>query len=213
MNEHLAWNRGRRIELAASALKKNGFDVRVFGSSAETMQYILDEAAERETIGLGGSMSLAEMGLPDRLADLKKTLLIHGRPGLTSDERLEIMRRQQVCDLFLAGTNALTLKGHLVNIDASGNRVCAMAFGPKRVIVVAGVNKIVNDLDSAMIRVKEVACPPNARRLGFDTPCAKTGLCSDCESPQRICRIVTIIERCPRATDMTVCLVNEDLGF
>jgi hypothetical protein len=88
-----------------------------------------------------------------------------------------------------------------------------MVFGPKRVMVVAGVNKIAADLEGALKRVKEVACPPNAKRLNFDTPCAKTGRCTDCQSPQRICRVTTIIERCPRATDLRVCLINDNLGY
>ena len=124
-----------------------------------------------------------------------------------------MMQEQLGCDLFFTSTNALTLKGHLVNIDATGNRVGAMVFGPRRVIVVAGANKIATDLEAALARVKTFACPPNARRLGFDTPCAHTGLCTDCNSPQRICRVTTIIERQPRATDLAVCLVNEDLGY
>ncbi len=88
-----------------------------------------------------------------------------------------------------------------------------MAFGPHRVVVVAGANKITADVESALRRVKEVACPPNAKRLGFATPCATTGQCADCDSEQRICRITTIIERCPRSTSIEICLINDELGY
>jgi len=143
-----------------------------------------------------------------------KELLMHSAPGLATDERREIMRRQLTCDLFLTGTNAVTLSGCLVNIDATGNRVGSMLFGPKKVIVVAGRNKLVDgDVADAIKRIKEWSSPPNARRLNFDTPCAKTGFCCNCDSQQRICRITTIIERKPRQTDLRVLVVNEDMGL
>ncbi|TYO95029.1 YkgG family uncharacterized protein [Geothermobacter ehrlichii] len=213
MDEHFQWHRRRLLEQAAAALEKHGFPTRVCDAREEAIRYLLEEAASADTVGFGGSMTLAELGLVSEMEQAGKKVLVHGRPGLGPEERRQVMRQQLTCDLFLTSTNALTLNGQLVNIDATGNRACSMAFGPKKVIVVAGANKISADLESALKRVREVACPPNARRLGFDTPCAKTGLCSDCNSPQRICRITTIIERQPRATDLRVCLVNENLGY
>jgi len=139
---------------------------------------------------------------------------LHVRQDLSPEERIAVMRRQLTCDLFLTGCNAVTLSGCLVNIDATGNRVASMSFGPKKVIVVAGRNKLVDgDVAAAVKRVKERTSPPNARRLGFNTPCATSGFCSDCNSPDRICRITTIIERKPRLTDLRVLVVNEDLGL
>lgn len=213
MDAHLSWFRQRLLADTAAALEKNGFATRVCEDRAAAVAFLLDEAREAQTVGFGGSMTLAELGITRILEDAGKTLLIHGRPGLTIEERRQVMRRQLTCDLFLSGTNAVTRKGELVNIDATGNRVCAMAFGPGKVWVVAGVNKIVTDLDSALKRVKERVSPPNAHRLGFKTPCATTGVCADCNSPDRICRITTIIDRCPRATALGVCLINEDLGY
>ncbi|MFA7405893.1 MAG: lactate utilization protein, partial [Pelobacteraceae bacterium] len=138
----------------------------------------------------------------------------HAKAGLAPDERLDILRRQLTCDLFLSGCNALTLSGELVNIDATGNRVGAMLFGPKKVIVVAGRNKLVDGTaHDAILRVKACATPPNAKRLSFKTPCASTGFCSDCNSPERLCRVTTIIDRKPRFTDLHVLVVNTDLGF
>ncbi|WP_305046214.1 lactate utilization protein [Geoalkalibacter sp.] len=213
MDEHKRWHRRRLLEEAARGLEGNGFSVQVCETVAEALPFLLHQTEEAQTVGFGGSMTLAALDLPARCEALGKQTLVHGRPGLSPEERRRIMAAQQSCDLFFTSTNALTLKGQLVNIDATGNRVCAMAFGPRRVILVAGVNKVCADLDAALRRVKEVACPPNARRLNFKTPCAATGLCSDCNSPERICRITTIIDKKPRATEMLVCLINEDLGY
>lgn len=213
MDQHQQWQRRRLMEQAATALEKNGFTVSLFDRRDEALVHLEQLAASAETVGFGGSMTLEGLGLAGRIEALGKKTLVHGRAGLTPVERRQVMRQQLGCDLFFTSTNALTLQGHLVNIDASGNRVCAMAFGPPRVVVVAGSNKLTGNLESALTRIKEEAAPPNAKRLNFDTPCAKTGRCSDCNSPQRICRIVTIIERCPRATDLHICLINEILGY
>lgn len=213
MDENMKWLMEKQLETAAAALVKNGFEVQVFQARDSAMDYLLQKAQGAQSVGFGGSMTLAELGLASRVAELGKQTLVHGRAGLSMDERILIMKEQLRCELFFTSTNALTLKGHLVNIDATGNRVCSMAFGPGRVIVVAGVNKLTPDLESALARIKETACPPNARRLGYDTPCAKTGFCNDCNSPQRICRITTIIEKKPRLTDVEVVLINENLGY
>jgi hypothetical protein len=213
MDVNQRWHRYRLMEQTAAALEKNGFKAVLFDDRQGALEWLCSEAAGAARVGIGGSKTLADLGLIDRLEAAGKTVLFHSRPELAPAERRHIMQEQLACDLFFCSTNALTVGGHLVNIDATGNRVCAMAFGPGKVVVVAGANKITTNIESALKRVKEVACPPNARRLGFETPCAKTGLCNDCNSPQRICRITTIIERRPRATDLQVCLINENLGY
>lgn len=213
MDEHLLWQGRRLMEQTAVALERNGFKTVLCDTAPAAVDYLLQEADEARTVGLGGSMSLTELGMLSRLEAAGKTVLSHSRPGLSPVERRLVMQQQLGCDLFLSGTNALTLQGQLVNIDASGNRVGAMTFGPQKVIVVAGVNKLCHTLDGALRRLREAVAPPNARRLGFETPCARTGVCSDCHSPQRICRVTTIIERCPRATDLRICLVNANLGY
>ncbi|NOY45038.1 MAG: lactate utilization protein [Deltaproteobacteria bacterium] len=213
MNEHARWQMERRLEAAAGALEENGFAVWVCRDRREAAERIVAEAEGARTVGFGGSVSLVELGLPDRMASLGKECLIHGAPGLSLDERVEIMRRQLTCDLFLCGANAVTLDGRIVNVDATGNRVGALAFGPRKVRVVAGANKVVGSVDEALARVRAWAAPPNARRLGFRTPCAETGRCVDCRSPDRICRIVQVLERRPRLTDLGVILVAEPLGL
>jgi hypothetical protein len=213
MDVHLRWHNRKLMEQAAAALTRNGFSVTLVENRTDALAFLLEQCAAAETIGFGGSMTLAELGLIEALTTSGKRLLVHGRPGLSSAERRQVMQEQLGCDLFCTSSNAITLKGHLVNIDATGNRVGAMAFGPKAVVVVAGVNKLTSDVESALDRIKGHVAPANARRLSFATPCAESGLCCDCQSPQRICRITTIIERPPRATAMHVCLVNEALGY
>jgi len=196
---------------ASENLKKNGFTVSIFNTSVEAKQYILKQCEKADSIGFGGSQSVASMKIYDELKG--KTLLDHGIKSLTTEEKQSIRIKQQSCDLFLTSTNALTLDGKVVNIDGTGNRVNAMAFGPKKVLIVAGVNKIVKDTESALKRIKEYAAPMNAKRLGCNTPCAQTGLCNECSSPERICNITTILEKKPHHTDIEVVLVCEPLGL
>ncbi len=213
MDESLRWHRRLLLEKTAEALRRNGFSAAVFADRREVRPFLLAAARDAETVGFGGSITLAQIGFAGELKRAGKKLLIHGRPGLDPAERFALMRRQLSCDIFFSSTNALTLKGQLVNIDGTGNRVGAMAFGPPKVVVIVGVNKIVHDLDSALRRIKEEVVPPNAHRMGYAPPCTKTGICVDCDSPERVCRITTIIERQPRDTQITVCLVNENLGY
>lgn len=212
--ELVDWTCEQKCRTAVAALEKNGFTALYCPSGKEASDYIVAEAADAGSVGFGGSMSVVDLQVIDRLGAMGKELLIHGAPGLSLEERVAIMRRQLTCDLFLSGTNALTLGGWLVNIDATGNRVGAMLFGPQKVIVVAGRNKLVDGgVEEAIARIKEWASPPNARRLSYKTPCATTGFCSDCNSPDRICRVTTVIDRKPRLTDLRVLVVNEDLGL
>jgi hypothetical protein len=159
-------------------------------------------------------MSVADLDIAGKLAAQGAELLIHGNPALSPEERTSIMKRQQTCDLFLSGVNALTVGGEIVNIDGVGNRVAATIFGPGKIILVAGVNKIVHgDVSDALKRVKAGAAPQNAVRLSKKTPCAKTGVCADCSSPERICNVTVILERKPSRSDITVLVVNEDMGY
>lgn len=197
-----------------ASLEKNGFTAAFCASPQDAAEYIITAAVDSVTIGFGGSMSIVSLGVEQTLRDQGKEILNHGPATFSRDEKMEIMRRQLTCDLFLSGCNALTLNGELVNIDATGNRVAAMFFGPQKVIVVAGRNKLVDGTPhDAILRVKNWATPPNSKRLNFKTPCCTTGFCSDCNSPDRLCRVTSIIDRKPRFTDLHVLVVNADLGF
>lgn len=197
----------------AEGLQKNRFSVRVFDTADEARDAIIKECEEPGSIGFGGSLTVAALKIRQAMKDKGKQLLNHGLPGLTPKERQEIRLGQLTCDLFLTSTNAVTLDGKLVNIDGTGNRVNAMAFGPKKVIIAAGGNKIVKDAESGLRRIKDFVAPMNAKRLGYKTPCAVTGICGDCDSPQRICNVVTIMEKRPSASDIEVFLVCESMGL
>ena len=213
-NELVLWTHEQKCLKAVNSLVKNGFGAVYCATPQEAFDYIVREAADAVSVGFGGSMSIVGLGVEARLREMGREILNHGDPALSRDEKMDVMRRELTCDLFLSGTNALTLSGELVNIDATGNRVAAMFFGPRKVIVVAGRNKLVDGTaHDAILRVKNWATPPNSRRLSFKTPCASTGFCSDCNSPDRLCRVTSIIDRKPRFTDVRVLVVNADLGF
>lgn len=208
------WTHEQKCRKAVASLNRNGFTAHFCATPQEAFDYIVSEGDDAATVGFGGSMSIAGLGVEQRLHEQGKEILNHGNPALSGDEKLEIMRRELTCDLFLSGCNALTLNGELVNIDGVGNRVASMLFGPRKVIVVAGRNKLVDGtVQDAINRIKNWATPPNAKRLGYSTPCASSGFCSNCNSPQRICRATTIIDRKPRLTDLHVLVINTDLGF
>lgn len=207
------WHARALGETCCAALKKNGFATRYLETAAEALAYLESLVAPGVTVGLGGSMTIRELGAPKRLAGLGATLLDHSRPNLTPEEKLEAMRGQLTCDLFLSSANAITLAGEIFNVDGNGNRVAALTFGPRKTVVVAGVNKIVRDLDAAQARLETIASPMNCKRLECATPCAKTGVCADCESERRICRVYSVIKRKPPRSDFTVVIVGESLGY
>lgn len=213
-DELVFWTHEKKCLKAVDSLVKNGFAAVYCATPQEAGELIITEAGDAKSVGFGGSMSVAGLQVEARLREMGKEILNHANPALSRDERLAIMRSQLTCDLFLTGSNALTLSGELVNIDATGNRVAAMFFGPHKVIVVVGRNKLVDGtVQDAIMRVKNRATPPNAKRLNFKTPCAVSGFCSDCNSPDRLCRVTTIMDRKPRFTDVRVLVVNADLGF
>ena len=208
------WTAEKKCRKVVENLAKKHFTAVFCANSQEAADYIMKEAASARNVGFGGSLSVADLKLTTRLAEQGKEILNHGFPDLTPEQKLTVMKRQQTCALFLSGTIAVTLDGCLVNIDGNGNRVAAMIYGPSKVIVVAGRNKIVEgDVADAIRRIKDKSAPPNAMRLGKQTPCAATGFCSDCDAPQRICHITTIIDSKPTLTDFHVLVVNEDMGL
>jgi len=210
------WYKELKVEKTLKALRKNGFEALYASTKEEAVSKVLDLVAPGAVVGLGGSVTLREMGVPDLLRSRGHEVADHweaGRRGASGDEVMEIRRRQINSDVFFSSATAVTEKGELINIDGGGQRVAAMIFGPKKVVVVAGINKIVGDLDEGLKRVRNVAAPMNAKRLNRKTPCAVTGVCSDCDSEDRICGATTIIQRKLRNTDTTIILVGEKLGY
>jgi hypothetical protein len=214
-----------RLADAAKALEKNNFEAHVVQGGDDARELVLGtllpalvEAhpahGEPFRISYGGMATLAECGLHAALLELPGVeVLDTWAPGLTPEEKNELRRRALLVDLFFTSTNALTMDGTLVNLDMIGNRVGALGFGPRHVVVIAGRNKLVADRDAAVARIKEYAAPVNATRLNKKTPCVKAGRCMDCKSPERICNVWTVHEKSFPAGRVKVVLVNEDLGF
>jgi len=213
MNENLLWWHEQRCKKVVASLNHNGFVAIYFPNREAAFDYVIAEAKDANSIGFGGSATIQELRVEPELAKMGKELLQHNAPGLSPVEQLAIRHRQLSCDLFLTSSNAITLAGQLVNIDGVGNRVGAMTFGPKKVIVAAGRNKIVEDLDAALKRIRSVAAPANAHRLHLKLPCAVTGHCSGCDSPGCICRVTVIMDRKPSLSDIRVLIVNEEMGY
>jgi len=172
----------------------------------------LELMEEGSSVAWGGSMTLRECGLLDAVKQGNYKVIDRDEPGTEE----EIRRRYgDICcsDYFLTSTNAITESGELVNIDCRGNRVAFMMFGPRNVIVITGLNKVVKDADSAVKRIKTQASPPNTVRLGRTTPCAVTGVCADCHSPGCICCHTVITRHSPYPNRIKVILVGEELGY
>ncbi len=180
------------------ALQKRGYETMFVEEATAAATRILSEANDYKSVGWGGSETIKALGVREKLTAVGKEVRDHATD----------------VELFLLSANAVTADGRLVNIDGSGNRIAASIFGPKRVVYVIGRNKLVDGgLDDAIARIKREACPPNARRLGRKTPCALTGVCTDCDSPERMCKVTAVFDRPPTHTSTLVILVNEDLGY
>ena len=183
----------------------------------EALSLVMSLIPEGSIVSFGDSITLYEVGIIDTLKKSNCTFINPFEKGISVEESLERRRQALTCDVFLSGTNALTVDGKLVNIDGVGNRVASLIFGPPRVIVVAGVNKLVRDVDEAIKRIKGVACPLNARRHNYQIPCAVTGVCNECRGSSRMCRITVIIEgekkACYPEPRMHVVIIGEELGY
>lgn len=209
------WFWEKSASITIENLSKNGFSGIYFESSTTAVSYIETiMAGGYKNVGFGGSMTiLDELKIHELAKQAGLEILNHNNSDLTPEEKLEIRKKQLTSDLFITSANAITKDGKIVNVDGVGNRVAAMIFGPGKIIVVAGINKVVKDLESALKRIKEIAAPMNTKRLNLKTPCAQTGVCSDCNSPQRICRVTTIMEKKPNFSDIEVILIGENLGY
>ncbi len=209
------WN--KRLEKIKESLEENNFEVFVAQTADDAKNIALTNIIPKlnvKSISWGGSMSFVATGLFHALKDddSLKVLNTFDR-SLSFEEQMEMRRQSLMVDLFITGTNAVTEDGQLVNLDMIGNRVGAITFGPLNVIIIVGRNKITLDLDDAMYRIKNYAAPLNTMNLDKKTPCAKTGFCQDCNSPDRICNTWTITEKCFPPKRVKIILVNEELGF
>lgn len=213
MSDFKAWHNDTKGAKVVEALRKNHFDATYVKTKEEAVAEILELVPSEGAVGFGGSWTLQELGIAGLLEQRGNTVLNHNKPGLSPEEAGAIRKQQLTSDAFLTSSNAVTLKGELVNVDGAGNRVAAMIYGPKKVIVVVGVNKIVRDLDAAVSRIQQIAAPMNNKRLARPNPCVTTGECMDCQGPTRICNVTTILHKRPVLTDLHVIVVGEELGF
>ena len=177
----------------------------------ECADLVLSMIGEGKSVTWGGSMSLKECDIP-ALLEKRGDCQIIDREKCAADMK-EYYRKAFSADFYLMGTNAITLDGELMNIDGNGNRVASLIFGPEKVIVIAGMNKVVANRDEAYNRVRNIASPPNTIRLGKNTPCAATGKCGDCMSPDCICNQIVITRRSREKERIHVILVGEEIGF
>ena len=195
------------------SLQSRFFEAWYFSGPDEAVEKVFSLIPKTDTVSWGGSLTVTGLNLT-RLAAEKGYRVIDRDKGATPAERTELMRQALLCDTFLTGTNALTEDGQLVNIDGNGNRVAAMVFGPKQVIVLAGMNKVVKTVEEAFFRAKTIAAPANMQRFPSNkTPCNETGACGDCLSPDCICSFVVRTRICRPAGRIKVILIGKDLGL
>jgi L-lactate utilization protein LutC len=209
------WN--LRIDALKTTLEKNNFEVHLAPRPEDAVRIVTEDilpTVKPASISWGGSRTFVECGLYKKLREMSGVNIIDTYDTSLSDaDKMEQRRQALLVDLFFTSTNAITESGHLVNLDMIGNRVAALTFGPKSVVVLVGRNKIVPDLESAWDRIKNYAAPVNTMRLEKKTPCQATSFCQNCNSPDRICNTWTITEKAFPKHRVKILFINEDLGF
>ena len=193
-------------------LKKRRMEGFYCATKEEAVKKVLELMPKGASIGWGGSMTLEETGLMQAIRDADYEI-IDREDAKTEEQRKEVYAKIVNCDYFLMSTNAITLDGELINIDGRANRISFLCFGPEHVLVVAGMNKVVSDVDSGIKRIHDIASPPNAVRLHRNTPCAKTGRCGDCFSDDCICAQTLVTRMSLIPNRIQVILVGEELGY
>lgn len=206
-----------RLTDLKETLEANNFEVFLAENTEQASKIVLEQiipATGAKSVSWGGSLTFISMGLYEKVKGLPGFEVIDTYDRTISREDATERRRQALLvDLFITGTNAVTETGKLVNLDMTGNRVASITFGPKNVIILVGRNKVVPDLEDAMLRVKNYAAPVNAMRLDMKTPCVSTSFCEECKSPSRICNTWTITEKSFPKGRIKIVLINADLGL
>lgn len=200
------------LEKTAAALRARGFDAAVFATAQEACAFIRGDMPAGATVALGGSMTVMQLNLHAQLREDGHTVLWHWETP--PEQRPALLHEAMRAPLYMCSANALTEDGLIVQIDGNGNRVSAMCYGPGTVYVIAGRNKIVRGgYAQAVQRIKQTACPQNARRQGLDTPCARQGACRPAQCPASMCHIIAAFELAPAGKRTQVVLIDEDLGY
>lgn len=212
MNEALIKRNSLLGAKVVEALNKKHFEAYYVENKSEALKKALELIPSSHSVSWGGSVTIDEIGLKDELKK-RGNILIDRDTANSPEEREELMRKALLCDTFLMSSNSITEDGELYNIDGHANRVAALCFGPKYVVIVAGMNKIVKDMDAAYSKVRNYTAPVNAQRFNLDTPCCKTGACFNCNSIQSICAQMVETRFCRPQGRIKVILVGEELGF
>lgn len=212
MNEFKKTYFEKRGQTLIKNLRKRHFEAHYCETKEEALEKALSLIPEGDSVGWGGATSAEQIGLLQALRT-GNYQAIDRDTAKTPEERTAMMRQCLLTDTFITGANAISLDGELVNIDGMGNRVAAIVYGPKKVMVIAGMNKVADTLEDALTRARTVAAPINKQRFGTDTPCTVNGSCADCLSDGCICNQILITRNCRPAGRITVILVGEELGF
>lgn len=209
------------IKQTIEALKANNMEPFYVKTKEEAKELVCSLLTKGETLSCGGSVTLAETGIFDMLKNGDYKFLDRSKEGLTAEDVDKIYRDTFSADTYLTSANAITKNGEIINVDGNANRVSAILFGPRRVIMVVGANKIVENIDEGIKRIKQIAAPLNTKRLGKNTPCSKTGVCvglngglaEGCHSPDRICcdYVISAYQRFPNRIKVIIC--EETLGY
>ena len=199
------------FETVKKNLEARGYTVSCFETAEHAADY-LNAQIDNKTVGFGGSVTLKEMGLYEKLSTHNR-ISWHGRiPEGRTDKEMRMEARE--ADIYISSVNGLAESGEIINIDATGNRVAAIFYGHKKVYLVIGKNKLAENYEKALWRARNIASPKNAKRLGVNTPCAvNADRCYDCNSPQRICRGLVVLWEKPLTSDIEILLVDEELGY
>ena len=213
MDSNVMWLRELRINKVIKALEKNNMNGYLVSSKEELIKKIEELTKENDVVACGGSMTLFETGVIEHLRGERYKFLDRYKEGLDTWDIKKIYREAFFSDVYFTSTNAITENGEIYNVDGNGNRVAAMLYGPEKVIIVAGYNKIVKNLSEAIERNKNIAAPINAKRLNKKTPCVKTGYCMECKSSEKICREYTLIKSQNNPNRIHVIFLNEDYGY
>lgn len=202
----------KRAQVLVKNLKSRHFDAYYCPDKASALEKALSLIPEGASIGWGGCMTAQQIGLLDGVKN-GNYQVIDRDAAQSPEQRTKLQKSMFLCDVFLTGANAISMDGQMVNIDGTGNRVAPVIYGPDSVIVIAGMNKVEDDLSSAMHRARTVAAPANQQRFSLNNPCTVTGMCADCKSEQCICNQIVITRHCRPAGRIKFILVGEDLGL
>ena len=201
-----------RMEGLINNLKVRNIDAYYFDDIVKCTEKLLEMIPSGCSVGIGNSQTLIRMNISKLLLD-RGTIVFDKTMTSDKSEVTELKKKALLADYYISSTNAVSIEGHLVNIDHSGNRVAAMIYGPEKVIVVVGTNKIVDSLDDAIKRARNTAAPANAKRAGLNPPCVSVGECVDCRSTDRACNNLVVIEGQNIKDRMKVFIINESLGY